>query len=200
MKKEQKEYLGKLAIEFVSIVTAVLLALLANRWYDAFKDQKRLRLALQSIRHEIGANIEMLEASLPGYQQYLDNLPNEVEKGQPLIFELYRMEEKDISSQIRIVHLLTAWESTRSSGVLEHMHPILVQKLTGIEKSVNRVEKREDRLEELLFSQESFSVESAGPMFQLFRTGLSHIVFEHNNLVEEYQEALKYMNETYGGG
>ncbi|MCA9731056.1 MAG: hypothetical protein H6696_18330 [Deferribacteres bacterium] len=72
--KESGYSFGMLAIEVISIVFGVFLALAANEWRQQYNDQKKAEIAFEGIKNEMNSNKEFIEKRLPYYRAMRDTI------------------------------------------------------------------------------------------------------------------------------
>ena len=99
-------FLTKIALEMISIIAAVLIALAVNEWNMGRNNQNNARAALVKIASELEQNIRLLEKAHVNNQQIIDNI------GKP-----------DQSGEFQpVLHIQqTAWQTALSTGAAEHI-------------------------------------------------------------------------------
>lgn len=98
--------LRAIALEMVSVVAAVLIALGVSEWNQNRTHQQNVVAALQKITSEMAQNIAILEITLKNNQQIVDNLSDPNQGGQYIP-----------ALQIQ----QTAWNTALSTGTSKHM-------------------------------------------------------------------------------
>jgi|GEM_PF-3276223 len=125
---------GKLLIEMVSIVLAVLLALAVDQWREGRSNETLAREALNRIVAELKANVTELEEVLKDHQVVSDRLKNVIEK--------LEKAEDDPGIQINFNFTLgilkrTAWQTAIVTQAVRYMDFQVVQELSEIYEVVD---------------------------------------------------------------
>lgn len=124
--EKKKPWIGKLLMEFASVVFAVLLALGLNHWREAETERKIAEKALVNIFLEIHANLEDLSAEIPDYDKRMAEI-----KVYKASFD--RGEQMPYSLGYNIPLLSnSAWNVAKSTGAIKDFEMSLLMKLSAI--------------------------------------------------------------------
>ncbi|MDJ0842141.1 MAG: hypothetical protein QNK37_36915, partial [Acidobacteriota bacterium] len=123
-----------LGLEFLSIVTGISLALLANDWHRDWSNRKRGKESLEHIRQEIMRNHNDIEKTLPRLKEALDLLKEYqgvTDKAMvEVLSEIIQKQKHGFNFPI-LQH--PSWETAKSTGTVKFMD-------TGVARDLSRLE------------------------------------------------------------
>ncbi len=182
----------RLLAEMVSVVFAVLLALIANEWRQAVHTQKRVNVALQNIRAEATENINSLRTTSAIQQTYLDSLratftrPSRRRRANQPFAQVYLELQSKIGQGLLVPNVNTSsWRSAVSTGLISEFRYPVVLKLSDIQSAVDILERRVARLESTMYSSEFLQAKAA-------RVVTGEIMFMLNDLLDVEHRLLNH--------
>ena len=182
----------RLLAEMVSVVFAVLLALIANEWRQAVHTQKRVNVALQNIRAEATENINSLRTTSAIQQTYLDSLratftrPSRRQRANQPFAQVYLELQSKIGQGLLVPNVNTSsWRSAVSTGLISEFRYPVVLKLSDIQSAVDILERRVARLESTMYSSEFLQAKAA-------RVVTGKIMFMLNDLLDVEHQLLNH--------
>ncbi len=126
--KVNKQNVGKIAIEFISVVFAVLLALGLNHWRENTLNEQLAKDSYERIQREIDDNIAELDSSLVEFDRYIEEIQNE-----KLQLDSLGVEYKGVSwSYSHPVLSIDAWKAATITNAVLNMDPDLVEDLADV--------------------------------------------------------------------
>lgn len=126
MMEKNRAWIGKLVMEFASVVFAVLLALGLNHWRESIAEQKVADKALLYIFLEIRANQRDVEAEISSYQERLEEVKvykDSFDKGEGMRYSL--------GFNIPLLSK-AAWNVANSTGAVKDFDQDLLLELSGL--------------------------------------------------------------------
>lgn len=125
--RERKgQTLTKLALEGITIVFGVLLALGVNEWRTSLSHQALAEQASDEIREEIARNLTRLESSLSRHNEQMTQLQEALEQ---------LAADEEITYQFNFAQTILrkqAWQSAIVTQAVQHLDPVLVRDLSDI--------------------------------------------------------------------
>jgi hypothetical protein len=119
--------LPELVIESVSVVLAVLLALVANEWRQNRANRKLADRALIGIEQELRSNLQALEGNTPNHEEMLRQLESGI--------DMLRRNEQDFSVDATLLvstQSASAWQTAQLTGAVNHMDYAVVVRLSEL--------------------------------------------------------------------
>lgn len=126
--KINKQNIGKIAVEFVSVVFAVLLALGLNHWRENKLNEQLAEDSYRRIQREIKDNIAELDSSLVEFDQYIDEIGTE----RVLLDSLGDAYGTLNWSYSHPVLSIDAWKTATITNAVLNMDPDLVEDLADV--------------------------------------------------------------------
>lgn len=126
--KVNKENIGKIAVEFVSVVFAVLLALGLNHWRENTINEQLATDSYQRIKNEINDNVAELDSSLVEFDQYLEQIAKE-----KVLLDSLADDYKGVNWEYaHPVLSIDAWKAATITNAVLNMDPDLVEDLADV--------------------------------------------------------------------
>lgn len=126
--KINKQNIGKIAVEFVSVVFAVLLALGLNHWRENKLNQQLAEDSYRRIQREIKDNVAELDSSLVEFDQYIEEIGTE----RVLLDSLGDAYGTLNWSYSHPVLSIDAWKTATITNAVLNMDPDLVEDLADV--------------------------------------------------------------------
>ncbi len=126
--KVNKQNVGKIAIEFISVVFAVLLALGLNHWRENTLNEQLAEDSYQRIKKEINDNVLELDSSLVEFDKYLEAIASE----KKLLDSLGDDYEGVNWTYAHPVLSIDAWKAATITNAVLNMDPDLVEDLADV--------------------------------------------------------------------
>ncbi len=126
--KVNKQNVGKIAIEFISVVFAVLLALGLNHWRENTINEQLAEDSYQRIKNEINDNVLELDSSLVEFDKYLEEIASE----KKLLDSLGDDYEGVNWTYAHPVLSIDAWKAATITNAVLNMDPDLVEDLADV--------------------------------------------------------------------
>ncbi len=182
----------RLLVEMISVVFAVMLALIANEWRQTVHTRRRVDVALQNIRMEAKENIHSLRETSRVQRAYFDSLRTTLQRqshtrpADHSFAHMYLELQSKIGEGLLFPTVSTSsWHSAVSTGLVSEFNYPVVLKLSDIQSSVGLLERRVAALESTMYSSEFLQVEAVH-----FVTG--RLVFLLHDLLDVEQELLQH--------
>ena len=151
--KDGRVSFARLGMEFLSIVTGIFLALMANDYYQNRVDHRLGREALAHIRHEIQSNKLEIEKKMPRMQAVHALLETyQDQKDQSLVAIIGEMNKKLGHGFDAPLLQQAAFASARSTGVVKYIKYEIVRELSIMDSMEDLIDKRTDRMLALVYS------------------------------------------------
>lgn len=185
---------GTTAIEVLTIVFGVLLALVLDDWRQG-RDQRRVtESVLISLLVELERNQLVLESRLPVHEAMLDTLRMQADQSLPRTGQAVRvrsLRELGFPEGLGLdMSLATgAWEATKASGTIGLVDPGLLFSISAAYTTQAEVTAEGVRLRDKYDGYLLAKVEGVRPVFALigFTGALSEIVIGEQALCEQYR-------------
>lgn len=126
--KVSKQGIGKIAVEFISVVFAVLLALGLNHWRESEISEHLAADSYQRIQREIQDNIAELDSSLIEFDQFIEDIKTERSR-----LDSLGVNYEEVSwSYSHPVLSIDAWKAATITNAVLNMDPDLVEDLADV--------------------------------------------------------------------
>jgi hypothetical protein len=126
--KVSKQGIGKIAVEFISVVFAVLLALGLNHWRENKINEQLAADSYQRIQREVEDNITELDSSLLEFDQFIEKIKAE----RALLDSLGDHYNRVSWSYSHPVLSIDAWRTATITNAILNMDPDLVEDLADV--------------------------------------------------------------------
>ncbi|MCG8672329.1 MAG: hypothetical protein MI867_23180 [Pseudomonadales bacterium] len=188
-----------LSLEFLSIVTGITLALLANDWHRDWTDTKRGRESLEHIREEIISNRGDILETLPRLEEALDLLKDYREVNDKamveVLSEIIQKQKHGFNFPI-LQH--PSWENAKSTGTVKFMDPAVARELSRLEISLKLQEKRVDRLMDLIYDAAATDPEKTSGLITIGLILSSDELYGLKEVNQTYERMLQRMETILG--
>ncbi len=203
MKKELdvigwRRRIGTLALEVLSVVLAVLLALAADDWRDARAAESLTRRSIASIAEEIDSNLQLVQEAHDHHQYVLeqirDSYPEDSElsesDAQNILLDLYRV------GVIRPGTVLdTAWSTAQMSGAIKGLEYEIALSLSKVYAVQADYRMATVSITNAMNLAQFLGAESSDYLSGIYEGVNSHWWHEER-LMSAYQEALQKIGES----
>ncbi|MEQ9299124.1 MAG: hypothetical protein RIF33_11190 [Cyclobacteriaceae bacterium] len=126
--KVSKQGVGKIAVEFISVVFAVLLALGLNHWRENKINEQLAADSYQRIQREVQDNIAELDSSLIEFDRFIEEI-----KAEQSLLDSLGDNYKEVSwSYSHPVLSIDAWKAATITNAVLNMDPDLVEDLADV--------------------------------------------------------------------
>ncbi|MDJ0836626.1 MAG: hypothetical protein QNK37_08915 [Acidobacteriota bacterium] len=188
-----------LVLEFLSIVTGISLALLANDWHRDWTSRKRGKESLEHIRREIMRNYNDIEKTLPRLEEALDLLKEYqgvTDKAMVGVLSEIIQKQKHGFNFPLLQH--PSWETAKNTGTVKFMDAGVARDLSRLEISLNLQEKRVDRLMNLIYNPEATDPEKTSGLITIGLILASDELYGLREVNQTYERMLRRMETILG--
>jgi len=196
-------YWWRMLAEMVSVVFAVLLALVANEWRQSYHTKQRVREALRNIRLEAEENLHTLRQVSEVQKAYFDLLTSDAVRQQiaggsepPSFLALYQHLQKDVGGGLRVTSVnSTSWRSALSTGLVGEFPLPIVLKLTSIQTTAEELDRRFEALESIMYGYRLFVPSETRFVVGQVIVLLHDMLDLENELTQKYGELIGLLEE-----
>jgi len=190
-------WLPRVLVESAFIVFSVLLALALDAWWQSRAERERADLALAGIRSEVEANRQAAERARSFHREIQDTLQAIAAAGGVPSADIYY--QRGMFKPAPVV--ATAWESARTTAILDRVPYALVLELSYIYTSQAKYQELGDRIVADLFTEmRTASVEAVlRDGFRGFILLTEDFANRESRLIERYDRLLANLDERSNG-
>ena len=190
-----KKYLA----EGLLIVFSVLFALFINKLYDNYKVAKQKEIAIQGIKKELSKNSEILDQWLKKHQQIKSRLDSMISsEGDSLKVEMLKYNYFNLAiltNQESLIDALmtnTAWETSKSTGIITEFDFEITQSLTYVYSMQEVItEKTLNKIIDLYFDAETHNLNDLDRHLVQFYIRLEELTGQEYLLSTLYKDAIE---------
>lgn len=177
---------AKVAIEILSVVFAVLLALFLNEWRNNIKQNEQLNQARANLREELVYNLEETKSKLALHQsqlKYLEHLMDSV-KSFELPFNEYQV-------SVGLLNLKDAvWQSITLTDVVNQLKFEEISDYSELYRGYEFIDKLQNTYLEQVFSMEFNKVENSNQGYLVTKNHLLQMITWEEELINEIEGRL----------
>lgn len=190
--------IGTLALEVLSVVLAVLLALAADDWREARAAGSLTRRSIASIAEEIESNLLLVEVAHDHHQTVLDRIrdsyPEDSELSEAdaeiLLLDLYR---GGILAPATVLD--TAWSTARMSGAVEGLDYEIALALSKVYAVQADYRMTTQSMANAMNMAQFLGSESGDYLAGIYQ-GVNNHWWQEERLMSAYREALQKIGES----
>jgi hypothetical protein len=184
--KELRNSTVTLAIQILSIIFSILLALSLNDWKESRNNKQLALMTLKNFREEIGNNKRAIETALRDQRIFLRSLEN----GAPRI---HTGKEKTLAlPEINLPDVLTAtWETALGTKAMVYIDYDMISKLSELYLQQKWLMSLEDKIFQTILSPYSYEKKNAENLTRALYVSLRNIMEVEGKLLSMYESALQ---------
>ena len=197
--KNLKKYLA----EGLLIVFSVLFALFINKLFDDYKTDKKKTIAIESIQKELHRNSSILEHWKAQHIKIRNRIAEVVEgRNDSLKTELLQYEFLNLGvltnneSLIDAILTNTAWESTKSTGIISEFDFETTQKLTHVYAMQEVLTERTiAKILDYYFDTNAHNMENIDQILIQFQLRFWELTGQEELMTKLYNEAINHIQK-----
>ncbi|UZR97019.1 hypothetical protein [Chondrinema litorale] len=186
------------------IIFSVLFALFINKLYDTYKINKQKEIAVESLKKELEINVKILERWRKSHQQIKSRLDSLItNKNDSLKQELKKKDFFDLgvlTNQQSLVDAMmtkTAWETTKSTGIVSELDFETTQRLTLVYGLQDIITQRSiNKIVDLYFEAETHQMENIDLILIQFFIRVEELTGQENALSGAYEDMIERLQEN----
>ena len=195
---EMKSNFKKYLIEGALIVFSVLFALFINKLFDDYQTRKKKNVALESIERELHRNAAILSDWKKQHIEIRNRISDILEgRNDSLKTELLKYSFlnlgvlTDNKSLIDAILINTAWESSKTTGIISEFDFETTQKLTRVYTMQNVLTDRTiAKILDYYFDTDSHNIKNLDQILIQFQLRFWELTGQEELMVNLYKEAL----------
>ena len=183
------------------IVFSVLFALLINKIYDDYQTTRKKNFALESIRQELSQNLTILQtwkerhSAIGNLLSQLNEGKNDSLKQQFLDYSHFNLGLlTNGESLINEIMINTAWETSRTTGIISEFDFETTEKLTYVYLMQEvMMDRTLNNIIDLYFDMETQKMENLDQVLIQFELRFGELIGQEFLLEHLYTEAIKHL-------
>ncbi len=178
---------AKVGVEMISVVFAVLLALLLNELRNNVKDNILLEKARRNLQEELRYNLDETKNKLSLHQSQLEELEQLADSLQVLDLPFY-----EYQVPVGILNLKdAAWQSITLTNVVNQLEFEELSTYSELYRGYEIIDKLQDNYIEEAFSMEFSRPENSNQAYLITRTHFYQMIAWEGELIEQIEGMLE---------
>jgi len=188
----RKRWLPRLVVESVVVMVSILVALVVDEWQEERAAEATVQWSLQSIRHELEHNREVLEETSQYHQALADTLLSLVASGASAIDEGVRPHGWLMTPQLTSA----AWHGANATRATADMPASVVLTLAGVyQKQDQYLARREAVFSVLYATAMERNTANLLPMFRPLAGIVNDVAAWESLLLPMYDRAIEELDK-----